>query len=324
MLALTKRGLRRVPGLARAYRFSRRCLASLAAGLGRLPARAISYERLPAPAAVRIAYQVMLRREPDPEGFSDNLAQLASGALTRSELAQAVRGSEEFQNIGFTDRLLGPSIHAGRCEFIRALPKAARIVDLGGTHLANEVGALVALGYPYPFEELTIVDLPSPRRHEIYRSQDHFGDVNSPLGRVSYRYHSMTDLSSFADSSVDLVYSGQSIEHVTVAEGRKVLAEVRRILRPGGHLAIDTPNARVTRIMQEKLIDPDHKVEYTWPELRELITDAGLEVVRAQGLNYAGRCVECGTFDADEVACHWGLHDAIEDCFILAVVARRP
>ena len=284
----------------------------------------MTYERLPPAAAVRFVYEILLRRQPDRMGFEDNLSQLASGALTRTELAEAVRGSEEFQTLGFTGRMLGASIHAGRCAFIRSLPRAARIVDLGGTHLARDVGAMVALGYPYPFEELTIIDLPSDDRHEIYRSSDRPNRVETPLGPVTYRYHSMTDLSGFADSSVDLVYSGQSIEHVTPAEGALVLKDAYRLLRPGGYVAIDTPNGTVTRLMQEDLIDPDHKVEYSWPELRELIEGAGFEVVSESGLNYGGKSVASGKFDLDEVARNWGLHADLEACYILAVVARKP
>ena len=61
------------------------------------------------------------------------------------------------------------------------------------------------MGYPYPFDELVIIDLPSEDRHQIYRSTDSRREVESALGPVHYRYHSMTDLSGFDDGSVDLV-----------------------------------------------------------------------------------------------------------------------
>jgi SAM-dependent methyltransferase len=105
-----------------------------------------------------------------------------------------------------------------------------------------------AHGYPYDFDELVIVDLPSDKRHPLYQSQEVGATVDTERGPVIYRYHSMDDLSDFGDSSVDLVYSGQSIEHVPPDAGRRVIREAWRVLRPGGHLAIDTPNARVTRL----------------------------------------------------------------------------
>jgi len=284
----------------------------------------VDFEKVPDAVAVRLMYQVLLGRNPDPGGYADNLHEIAVGNLTRDEMADFMRGSEEFQNRGFSARTLGPAIHAGRCQFVRSLPPARHIVDLGGTHKARDIGAMVALGYPYPFEQLTIVDLPSDDRHALYRSDDRRSTVQSDRGPVSYRYHSMTDLSGFEDESIDLVYSGQSIEHVSEADGASVLAQVRRILRPGGYMAIDTPNGRVTRMQQAEFIDPDHEVEYTWPQLRDLVGSAGFEIFSAAGLNYGGEAVRQGRFDMSELARHPGLHHVIEDCYILAVVIRKP
>ncbi len=100
---------------------------------------------------------------------------------------------------------------------------------------------------------------------------------------MRYRYHSMVDLSDYPDGSVDLVYSGQSIEHVPPDVADKVLSEVRRVLRPGGYLGLDTPNARVTRLQQPDFIDPDHEHEYTDAEMRAKLASAGFEIVSAVG-----------------------------------------
>ncbi len=108
-----------------------------------------------------------------------------------------------------------------------------------------------------------VIDLPSEERNELYQEDTAHAVTQTKLGPVRYRYHSMVDLSDYADGSVDLVYSGQSIEHVPFDVADVVLAEVRRVLRPGGHLALDTPNARVTRLQQAAFIDPDHEHEYT-------------------------------------------------------------
>ncbi|MGH9058563.1 MAG: DUF4214 domain-containing protein [Acidimicrobiales bacterium] len=284
----------------------------------------VGLDEVPDQVAVRLLYQSLLGREPDPVGFADNVARLVEGTASRRDLAAFIRGSEEFQNLGWSASGLGPSIHAGRCQFIRSLPAARHIVDLGGTHLGNEEGAMVALGYPYPFDELTIIDLPSDDRHELYRSSRRPERVVTRRGLVTYRYHSMTDLSGFGDATVDLVYSGQSIEHITPEEGRLMLKDLQRILRPGGHFALDTPNGRVTRMQQDDFIDPDHKVEYAWPELRDMLTSAGFEIMSSAGLNHGGPSVRAGVFDPDEAARRWGLHHELEDCYILAVVARKP
>jgi SAM-dependent methyltransferase len=101
-----------------------------------------------------------------------------------------------------------------------------------------------------------------------------------------------------------------------------VLSEVRRVLRPGGYLALDTPNARVTRLQQAAFIDPDHEHEYTHAELHEKLVRAGFEVVESKGLNYAGPSLAAGHFDVDAIATARGLFSEIEDCYLLAYVCR--
>ena len=60
-------------------------------------------------------------------------------------------------------------MHVSRSQFAAGLPPAARILDLGGTHQGLPDGALVHLGYPYPFERLVVVDLPIEDRDAIYQ-----------------------------------------------------------------------------------------------------------------------------------------------------------
>ena len=71
----------------------------------------------------------------------------------------------------------------------------------------------------------------------------------------------------FGDRAFDSVLSVQSIEHVPDPE--RVLAEVRRVLRPGGVAVFVTPN-RLTFGRPDEIIDPYHYVEYSPPELERL------------------------------------------------------
>lgn len=311
---------RSIPAARRAYSAA---VAGWSAAVSAM-LRKVPYDRLPPEVALHLAYDVMLGRPPDSEGRRTFGPRMRSGAMSNRDLAESIRGSAEFEVGGtFSARAMGASLHAGRCRFIRSLPPATDIVDLGGTSLGDRRGALVLLGYPYRFASLVIVDLPPDDRHSIYYG-DRYDSVETPLGPVSYRYHSMADLSGFGDSSVDLVYSGQSIEHVSAEEGASVVKEVWRILRPGGRFALDTPNARVTRVQQAEFVDPDHKIEYTWPQLRHLLDGAGFEIEWRMGLNYAGASVASGRFDPAEVARNVGFYHAIEDCYLLAAVARKP
>jgi predicted SAM-dependent methyltransferase len=77
------------------------------------------------------------------------------------------------------------------------------------------------------------------------------GDVNSPefvnvdaqpYPHVHYVRNDITDLSMFADASVDLVYMCHVLEHVHRKEIFDVLSEFRRVLKPRGVLRISVPD----------------------------------------------------------------------------------
>jgi SAM-dependent methyltransferase len=69
----------------------------------------------------------------------------------------------------------------------------------------------------------------------------------------------------FASGSVDFVTSIEVIEHLADAGGH--LAEIRRVLRPGGVLVVTTPH----RLASGELQDPYHVVEYDAASLAELL-----------------------------------------------------
>ena len=128
----------------------------------------VPYRYLPPKQSVRLAFNVILDREPDPAGGAEYAQKLASGELSRHGVAEMLAHSEEFRRRVPIDNVL-LSMHVSRSEFVAGLPPAARILDLGGTHQGLPDGALVHLGYPYPFERLVVVDLPVDERDAIYR-----------------------------------------------------------------------------------------------------------------------------------------------------------
>ncbi len=278
-------------------------------------------EDLPARQLHRGLFHLLFGRDPAPD---DPLAtQLEQGALRpRQALEWLIDSAEWSSSAPMTE--FGPSLHFGRGIFVRSLPAARRILDIGGVAVGVPYGALVLMGYPYRFDELVIVDLPSEDRHELYRTAEEPRSVDTPAGRVTYRYHSMTDLSDYAPESFDMVYSGESIEHITRREAEHVMAEVRRVLRPGGVFALDTPNATMTRLQQDAYIDPDHEYEYTHGELAAMLRGNGFVIERAQGINYGGTSRARGTFDPGALATKRGLFDDIDACYLLAYVCRRP
>ena len=72
-----------------------------------------------------------------------------------------------------------------------------------------------------------------------------------------------------------------------------------RVLKPGGILALDTPNANLTRLQQDAFIDPDHKYEYRHAEMAAMLRGNGFVIERAEGINYGGDSVARGVFDPD-------------------------
>jgi SAM-dependent methyltransferase len=289
--------------------------------LDRMPT--VPFRFLPPKQSVRMAFNVILDREPDPTGGTEYTAKLAHGELSRHGVAQALAHSEEFRRqVPIADVLL--SMHVSRSTFVAGLPRADRILDLGGTHQGYADGALVHLGYPYPFTRLVVVDLPVEERHRIYQGGSKGAAVDSELGPVEFAFHSMVDLGAYADGSFDLVYSGQSIEHVTESEGDDVVREVFRVLAPGGWFCLDTPNGPVWRLRSSELMNDDHKIEYSAAGLVAKLEAGGFEVRESKGLNLMRRGVSAGRFDEAEASAHPGVFAAAEDCLLLALVAAKP
>jgi SAM-dependent methyltransferase len=285
---------------------------------------AVPYQQMAPREAVRMAYNVLLRREPDEPAWTEQAEAMAKGQLSHNDVVDRVRCSSEYRTrVPVLAANLHTSLHASRSEFIIGLPPAQRIVDLGGGATWDARGALVALGYPYDFDELVVVDLPPDERHPLYLSE-RFGTNQTDRGLVRYEYRSMADLSFAEDESVDLIYSGQSIEHVTIEDGDIVLKESFRVLRPGGFMAIDTPNGVLCRLQQPGFIDPDHKVEYTLPELRDKVTAAGFTVLTERGLNWGGASVARGVFDQAALAANRGIYYDAAGCYLLALLIQKP
>jgi predicted SAM-dependent methyltransferase len=270
---------------------------------------------------VRLGYQLILGRPADLEGFNNHVLAIASGHLTAHQFVVSLIQSPEFKS-----HLLHPGLHRSRQQIVRRLPGADMIVDLGGSAAGRPEGALVYMGYPHSFKRLSIVEPPRDERHAIYAN--HCGDYNEVIqtaqGPVCYVYKSMTDLSDFADQSIDLVYSGQSIEHVGQEEAKRSLREVFRILKPGGHFCLDTPNRAITRLQcPDQLINPDHKYEYTHQELSALLAEAGFSIREVLGLCWTPNSLKTGKFVIEECIAHEGLYDDFENCYLLYYACRK-
>lgn len=272
--------------------------------------------------AIDAAYLGMLGRKADMAGQSH-----WKNAVTKGSTLDQV-----FSNIFFSNEaaarmpaerknVINPleALHIARIQMVRQLPKASVIVDLGGGAIGDPRGALVAMGYPYKFTHLSIIEPPPALRHEIYKDiPDLKKTVETELGIVDYVYTSMANLSQFKNESVDLVLSGETIEHVTVEDCKKTLEEVRRVLKPNGFFCFDTPNRKITKIQcPTSYINPDHKIEYTHDEMVELLNAAGLKIVETKGITYMPKTRASNRFFEEDMMQNIGMYADFEGCYML-------
>jgi SAM-dependent methyltransferase len=141
-------------------------------------------------------------------------------------------------------------------EFVRSLRRADRALDLGcgDGRLAAELEA----------SALTAADVSTVAldraRGRVPRARVVELDPDAAL--------------PFADGEFDLVLCAETIEHVR--DVQLLLSEARRVLRPGGTLALTTPASRPLMRPPDPL--SPHLRFFTRRSLRELLDELGFEV----------------------------------------------
>jgi ubiquinone/menaquinone biosynthesis C-methylase UbiE len=84
----------------------------------------------------------------------------------------------------------------------------------------------------------------------------------------------------FPSEHFDLVVSIEVIEHIQPDEIPQFLAEIRRVLRPGGGLVLTTPTVNLP-------LNDKHYQHFTEEKLRQLLSAAGFSVVEVKGFGKA-------------------------------------
>ena len=276
---------------------------------------------------LQAAYRGLLNRDPDADGLDYYQNRLQRGSLSRLGVLQSIIQSSEFKQVAGLPVHPLLALHQSRMQLIRHhLPQADIIVDLGGASIGNPEGALLAMGYPHRPQKVMIIDLPPDDRLYGDRGAEKAQSYTTPDGvTVQYFYSSMTDMSPLADASVDFVWSGESIEHISEADGDIVCREAYRVLKPGGYFCLDTPNGRLTRIQSpDEFIHPEHQKEYLVHELQEKVVKWGFELLETRGICHMPQTVQSGHFDQREMAFNMGLFDEAEECYLFYLKARKP
>ena len=170
---------------------------------------------------------------------------------------------------------------------------------------------------PRTGRRLDVVDIGSGWGHIAYLVQELFGyevvavDRYRPLTPywaerfralgIDYEFCDLTrERLPFADGSFDVALLCEVIEHLPI-DPREVLADVRRVLRPGGALVLSTPNfARLENRLKVMLGRPvewygdlfrgevlGHIREYTPEEVFDMLDKTGFKVEKAVLMNYS-------------------------------------
>ena len=83
-------------------------------------------------------------------------------------------------------------------------------------------------------------------------------------------------------ASVDLLFSGQNVEHLFGDDCTGFLLESARVVRPGGHLVMDSPNREIATRLNWSM--NEHTIEFTPGEAAELVELAGFDVQSVRGV----------------------------------------
>ena len=143
----------------------------------------------------------------------------------------------------------------------------------------------------------------------------HFGEDWVHIDGGNYEHLDYYDIENleFQDGTVDLIYASHLLEYMDRVEVRDVLAEWRRVLKPGGILRLAVPNFRVLAelytngtIGLERVLGPlygrmqmrpdytiYHRTTYDLESLKTLLTEAKFRDIE----NYNWRDTEHADFD---------------------------
>ncbi len=90
---------------------------------------------------------------------------------------------------------------------------------------------------------------------------------------------------SYPSDSIDICVMSHVLEHVTYRQARRVLREVRRVLRPGGILHISTPN--MDKFIDCRLRNDFSRLgDYPWLDLNDLLGGGEKELMPAMRHKY--------------------------------------
>ena len=159
-------------------------------------------------------------------------------------------------------------LHGLRTRELRRLPADARVIVSGGC--AGE-------WYFEWFHENFPGDI------ERHYGVELFAQLPTTLpDNVVWLQQSLGSMKGVGSADADLVFGGEVIEHLWPDDIAAFLTESWRVLRQGGHLALDSPNRIVTQQLQ--WTHHEHTLELSPAEIVDLLGLAGFNNVKLRGV----------------------------------------
>lgn len=249
---------------------------------------------------------------------------------------------------GLLDRVAEPYVAESARRVVDSLaseePPPSASVTVPELHAALHEARSIALGEMPPGAEVVLSAGANGLWYFEWFEQE-YGPVKHHIGVEAYmpRPDGLPDnvewveadlaapegVAAVGTGSVDLVFSGQNIEHLWPDQTVAFLVESNRVLRDEGLLVVDSPNRALTEAYQWSMAE--HTVELDPAEAVTVLGLAGFAVERMKGL---WLCREAGRLlPLDPAPAMWGpgsyprriamATERPDDCFIWWAEARK-
>jgi len=270
------------------------------------------------------AYELILQRPIDTHGRLYWQNQIKNGNFSKPFLVDALVHSPEYQMLKKTP--FHEMVHLARVEWTKHLPKGSSILDIGGSSPNIDQGALIELGYPHRPKQLFIVDLPPEEQYWGKPKFPQDRDYTFSWGILKYfhgRAENIGSLKGLQNLKFDIIYMGQTIEHIMPDFLPDILDWISDHLSENGKFIFDTPNRLITSIQSDSFIDPDHKIEYTPDQLESILRKHNFSISDSWGLLPMPMTFQLKKFSPQEVYDHTLLSEDLKVCYLFAFSCTR-
>lgn len=100
--------------------------------------------------------------------------------------------------------------------------------------------------------------------------------------KVVWIPNSVSNMKDVPSGSIDILFSGQNIEHLYIDDIIGFFHEAFRVLKVGGHICIDSPNRLVTQ--EVGYTQPQHVLEFSKDEIHRLLEASGFRITSTSGI----------------------------------------